>query len=770
MLILCWLHCGCHGFLPTAEIDVFLSDAPPTLSKYTLMASQASFGDYPPMKGLRHDDLNGGELLWRLERPPTDNPDLCSPPPSTGMVAMTTTTTTTTVDDYTNNKETIMMLVPRGQCTFETKAFHAQLLGAKGVVIYGTLASRYSLNTTARTNSVQDIVWPMRLDDYDCDKGRAMIPEAALSFDPLPYNANQNDAVLSQETSENLCLQKSPNFLQDCPSKACLLTGNKFVDGGENSDQGQSSWEACCAWDLHIWLPRDEAFHTGTTPSKVVTIPTVYITLREGQRLLRDMAANSIVRIVLYQRWRPRYSPSAPLIWLLAVVVAAVAAHLSAHDYHSKLRRVLRAKARGLPSDHEEDNPDPSLPRRSTQPQQPEETLELSAWHSVVFVVMASCSLLVLFYFKIYGFVKVMYAFGCSKALGTILLAPIIHRVMKYGRISNPVLWDIQMEDIGEITLRDILAYLSSFSMGAVWLYMAFTNYHPETITYFWVMQDIFGACMCVMFLQVVKLNSIRVASILLIVAFFYDIFFVFVSPLIFSKSVMLDVATSGGPPPNPEWCEKYPDDPISCQQRGNPLPMLFTIPRIADYQGGANLLGLGDVVLPGLLISFAARLDAAKKLLGVMGGGNGSLGRSYACPEQRYCGSTCWNGGYYFPLVIAYAVGLMMANAAVYLMNMGQPALLYLVPCCLGMVVFIGWRRGELSDLWEGPRVIRAGDIVCYGEALSDTTTSSMRHAPLPQDEYDDNGHERNPNRGTQNDVLAVPSATEDQTTENNK
>jgi len=47
--------------------------------------------------------------------------------------------------------------------------------------------------------------------------------------------------------------------------------------------------------------------------------------------------------------------------------------------------------------------------------------------------------------------------------------------------------------------------------------------------------------------LQVIKLNSLNVAAILLLVAFFYDIFFVFISPLVFSKSVMITVATSGG-------------------------------------------------------------------------------------------------------------------------------------------------------------------------------------------------------------------------------
>jgi len=49
------------------------------------------------------------------------------------------------------------------------------------------------------------------------------------------------------------------------------------------------------------------------------------------------------------------------------------------------------------------------------------------------------------------------------------------------------------------------------------------------------------------------------------------------------------------------------------------PLPMLFAIPRVGYYQGGASMLGFGDIVLPGLLLSFASRFDEAKRLMGLV-------------------------------------------------------------------------------------------------------------------------------------------------------
>ncbi|CAN0529540.1 unnamed protein product, partial [Ectocarpus sp. 8 AP-2014] len=37
---------------------------------------------------------------------------------------------------------------------------------------------------------------------------------------------------------------------------------------------------------------------------------------------------------------------------------------------------------------------------------------------------------------------------------------------------------------------------------------------------------------------------------------------------------------------------------------------MLLELPRLWDYTGGYVMLGLGDIVLPGLLLSFAHRYD----------------------------------------------------------------------------------------------------------------------------------------------------------------
>ena len=57
--------------------------------------------------------------------------------------------------------------------------------------------------------------------------------------------------------------------------------------------------------------------------------------------------------------------------------------------------------------------------------------------------------------------------------------------------------------------------------------------------------QDILGIMFSINMLKVLRLPSLRICTILLSALFFYDIFFVFITPLFMSgKSVMVEVAT----------------------------------------------------------------------------------------------------------------------------------------------------------------------------------------------------------------------------------
>jgi hypothetical protein len=90
---------------------------------------------------------------------------------------------------------------------------------------------------------------------------------------------------------------------------------------------------------------------------------------------------------------------------------------------------------------------------------------------------------------------------------------------------------------------------------------------------------------------RVSRLSSLKVASSLLTLAFFYDIFWVFISSSIFGKNVMVTVAT------------------------GLNVPIKILVPLMLSHSKTTQftLIGLGDIVLPGLLLCFALRLDDTK-------------------------------------------------------------------------------------------------------------------------------------------------------------
>mmetsp|Transcript_46898 Transcript_46898/g.132243 ORF Transcript_46898/g.132243 Transcript_46898/m.132243 type:complete len:124 (+) Transcript_46898:2-373(+) len=120
---------------------------------------------------------------------------------------------------------------------------------------------------------------------------------------------------------------------------------------------------------------------------------------------------------------------------------------------------------------------------------------------------------------------------------------------------------------------------------------------------------------------------------------------------------------------------------------------MLLRIPAVAD--GHDRLLGFGDIALPGLLISFLRRHDLQSR-------------RKLA-------------SGYFLPSVIGYFVGLCATIAALMIMQMGQPALLYLVPGTVGTTLLLGWCRGDLRHLWTGAPSPVAGNSLTSSSDCTD-------------------------------------------------
>ncbi|XP_050374604.1 signal peptide peptidase-like 5 [Argentina anserina] len=277
-----------------------------------------------------------------------------------------------------------------------------------------------------------------------------------------------------------------------------------------------------------------------------------------------------------------------------------------------------------------------------------DETLVLNVGGAVFFVIIASTMLLLLYFFMSTWFVWVLivlFCIGGIQGLHNVILGLILRAWRSGGRKG------IHLPIFEEVSYLSLVVLLVSVAFAIFWCV-------TRQASYSWIGQDVLGICLIITILQVAQIPNIKVATVLLCCAFLYDIFWVFLSPYFFEDSVMIAVAKADN-------------------AGGEALPMLLRVPRFFDPWGGQNMIGFGDIMFPGLLILFTFRFDKDNKK-GVL-------------------------NGYFLWLVIGYGMGLCFTYLGLYLMNgNGQPALLYLVPCTLGITYILAWSRGEVKRLWN--------------------------------------------------------------------
>jgi predicted membrane protein len=176
------------------------------------------------------------------------------------------------------------------------------------------------------------------------------------------------------------------------------------------------------------------------------------------------------------------------------VSVASLAAFLSAHGYHSAIQKARRRRPmrRSNATTRQEQRGTTEAPASVRH----DESVELTAFHAIVFLIMASTALLTLFFLKIYNVVKALYALGCAEAFSQVVVDPIVRRVMARFRLRNPVVFR-SVADFENVSVRDVVSHLLGHVLGISWLLVAFTNAHPEEVPFVWVVQNVFGACMC---------------------------------------------------------------------------------------------------------------------------------------------------------------------------------------------------------------------------------------------------------------------------------
>ncbi|XP_018612291.1 minor histocompatibility antigen H13-like isoform X1 [Scleropages formosus] len=164
-----------------------------------------------------------------------------------------------------------------------------------------------------------------------------------------------------------------------------------------------------------------------------------------------------------------------------------------------------------------------------------------------------------------------------------------------------------------------------------------------------WIANNVFGLAFALNGVELLHLNNVSTGCILLGGLFVYDVFWVF------GTNVMVTVAKSFE------------------------APIKLVFPRDLLERGleASNfaMLGLGDIVIPGIFIALLLRFDVSLK----------KNTQTYFCTS-----------------FLAYIFGLGLTMFVMHTFKHAQPALLYLVPACIGFPVIMALVKGELTEMFS--------------------------------------------------------------------
>ena len=193
-----------------------------------------------------------------------------------------------------------------------------------------------------------------------------------------------------------------------------------------------------------------------------------------------------------------------------------------------------------------------------------------------------------------------------------------------------------------------------------------------------YVANNILGLAFSLQGLEHMSLGSTQIGALLLCGLFFYDIFWVFCTPVMVSVAKARPARAPRPPPAHsalggaPRRRRPAPPPPSSPQSFDAPIKLLFPRGDSDPTKLPYSMLGLGDIVIPGFFIALMLRMDVA-------------MGRQSA-PR------------YFRAAVGGYVLGLGTTIAVMNIFNAAQPALLYIVPAVLGCVAARAAACGELK------------------------------------------------------------------------
>ncbi|KAL1110409.1 hypothetical protein AAG570_007940 [Ranatra chinensis] len=216
-----------------------------------------------------------------------------------------------------------------------------------------------------------------------------------------------------------------------------------------------------------------------------------------------------------------------------------------------------------------------------------------------------------------------------------------------------------------KFTSHDVVCLLCCSIVGAWYL-----------IQKHWIVNNLFGIAFAISGVELLHLNNVVTGCILLCGLFVYDVFWVF------GTNVMVTVARSFEAPIK----LVFPQDLLEQGLKANNFAML----------------GLGDIVVPGIFIALLLRFDNSLKR-------NSKI--------------------YFYTTFAAYFFGLVATIVFMHMFKHAQPALLYLVPMCIGAPLILALIRGDVPAMfqYEDHPNLNEDDKKCKGDNAQVNSTPKM-------------------------------------------
>ena len=188
-------------------------------------------------------------------------------------------------------------------------------------------------------------------------------------------------------------------------------------------------------------------------------------------------------------------------------------------------------------------------------------------------------------------------------------------------------------------------------------------------ITRHWILNDLICFCLAFTTLSFIILKSFMLCFVCLFAFFAYDTFWVFYSEKIFTENVMVVAATSIQIPIKIEFPILFSNNPIK----------------------NCMLLGLGDILLPGMVIKYCRRFDILKKKM-----------------DKKKIGFRKKKSkmGFYFFNLILYFVSVVLAMSMMFIFNHGQPVLFYISPIFILGLMGKAYYDGCFGIFWNGVKI----------------------------------------------------------------